>query len=421
MCPDVSEGVLECIVQVEEARMSGSGTAHPASLLLVLQSTALGGMESHCVDITREFSRRGSAVTVVLPDFPRAEELRERFGEAGANRVFTVGTDARNGRLRQLVGLIRYIRILRSASPSVVHLHTGGATGGFAVVAISRALSRAATLLTEHDIPREKQHIGDRLSRRMVDRLAHGVIAVSRRNAGLREERAGAPDSFFAVYNGISLPEVTAENRAAGRTEVRERYGIAADAIVLGSVVRLAAGKGMDTLLEAYARTIRPPGTRLLVVGVGPLQSALEVQAHALGIEGEVTWAGHQSRPLPYFQAMDAFCLAVPAGSMSIALLEAMANGLPSVITFGGPDEAIISEQTGLTARPNDAEHVASQLQRLIDNEPLRMRLGTAAAAHVQEHYSAARLADDLVRVYQGHRHSLPDDLLARRPSPSLR
>jgi glycosyltransferase involved in cell wall biosynthesis len=139
----------------------------------------------------------------------------------------------------------------------------------------------------------------------------------------------------------------------------------------------------------------------LLLVGDGPLGPSLEEQARQLGISDDVLMPGYFENALPFLHAMDVFVLAVPAGSMSIALLEAMSQGLPSVITFCGPEEAVIPEETGLCAPPSNPAGLAVSLARLVADECLRVRLGRAASAHVRRHFSIARVADDLMDVYQ--------------------
>jgi glycosyltransferase involved in cell wall biosynthesis len=97
---------------------------------------------------------------------------------------------------------------------------------------------------------------------------------------------------------------------------------------------------------------------------------------------------------------MDVFVLAVPAGSMSIALLEAMARGVASIITFPGPEEPVIDEQTGLTAPPADPRGLAGVIRRAVLDPDLRARLGASGAAHVRQSFSLRRVADDLLDVY---------------------
>jgi glycosyltransferase involved in cell wall biosynthesis len=109
---------------------------------------------------------------------------------------------------------------------------------------------------------------------------------------------------------------------------------------------------------------------------------------------------GHRSDPQPFLEAMDIFVLAVPEGSMSIALLEAMAQQLAPVITFCGPEEAVLPEETGLAAPPNDPEGLARVLLRGTRDAALRARLASAAAAHVRTHFSVQRVADDMLEVY---------------------
>ena len=132
------------------------------------------------------------------------------------------------------------------------------------------------------------------------------------------------------------------------------------------------------------------------------------------GDRSEDPFAGHQRQPIRYLDAMDAFVLAVPAGSMSIALLEAMAHGLPSVITFCGPEEAVVDGDTGLCAPPEDPDGLALALRSLTQDPDLRLRLGRNGAAYVRARFSSERVADDLLAVYNlRNTGSIPSQLIA--------
>jgi glycosyltransferase involved in cell wall biosynthesis len=86
---------------------------------------------------------------------------------------------------------------------------------------------------------------------------------------------------------------------------------------------------------------------------------------------------------------------------MSIALLEAMARGLPPVITFCGPEEAVIPEETGLCAPPNNPAGLAAALTRLVAEPVLRSRLAASAAEHASRHFSIGRVTDDYLELYR--------------------
>jgi glycosyltransferase involved in cell wall biosynthesis len=317
--------------------------------------------------------------------------------------VLRCTTDARRGRARQLAGLSRFALAIARFRPDAVHVHTGGATGGLAPVAMARALTRATVGITEHDVPAARPSRKQAVARALLDRACHLVIAVSRRNAALRQARIPVRSKHFAVVlNGVPVPAACPRAPA-----VRAELGLGADDTVIGTLVRLAPGKGLETLLRAFALVRATSGRgrcRLLIVGDGPLRVDLERLAVELGVGRDVVFAGHQELPLPYLLAMDVFCLPVPAGSMSIALLEAMAAGLPPVITFGGPEEAVIDGRTGLVAPPSDPAALAAALGRLVDDAALREKLGHAARCHVEVNYSTARVADDLLDAFASAR-----------------
>ena len=374
------------------------------SVVLILQSTAAGGMETHVVDLAAEYRERGLRTVVIVPGGEAFDGVAARVASAGAT-LERLTTEARNGRVAQLRAWWRLVRLLRGARADVVHLHTGGATGGLGVTATARLFTNATIAITEHDVPAEHPGRPQRLARLALDRSAHLVIAVSRRNARIRRQRLGVRSrNFAAVLNGVPVPEDDRCQRSSNRTAIRAGTAIPDDAVVLGSLVRLAEGKGLDTLLRAFAIVRGAASCKLLLVGDGPLRLELEVLARELGISGDVLFAGNQSQPLPYLHAMDAFVLPVPAGSMSIALLEAMAAGLPPVITFCGPEEAVIPGETGLGASPNDPAALAEALRALVTNPGLRAELGAAAAAHVARNFSTRRVADDLLEAYRDAR-----------------
>lgn len=373
-------------------------------VLFVLQSVSLGGMETVARHIAVEIARRGADVRIVLPADAQFDGLAAGCTADGL-RVARLTTDARDGFHRLPARLARFAALVRGWRPNVVHLQTGGATGGLGVLMIARLFGVRAVVATEHDVPPPRPGANLRISALLRDRIRHTLIAVSRRNASLRTERLPlTPNRFAAVLNGIPIAEHEPERRDAARRAVRATLGVADETVLLGSIVRLAEGKGLHDLLPAFALIDATPAPALVLVGDGPLRAQLEGLADELGVRSRVLFAGFQRDPAPYLDAIDVFVLAVPAGTGSIALLEAMAAGVAPVITFCGPEEAVIHEETGLCAPPNDPAGLAQMLRRLVVDAPLRARLATAAAEHVRRHFSIRRVVDDHLDIYAAAR-----------------
>lgn len=385
--------------------------------LIIVQSTAIGGMERNCAEVVAELARRGTAVMAVVPPGPEFDPVADAL-RPNSVEVLRVLTDARDGRVTQMLGLARLARTAHAFSPDVVHLNVGGATGGLAPVLMARLATRAVVVVTEHDVPPAGMNTWQRMKRGLMDRTLHALIAVSRLNAKGRLKNLGAPTGKFAVVlNGVCLPALTPGETAANRDRVRSRLGLLADETVIGSVVRLVPNKGLTTLLRAFALVTAQHEARLLLVGGGPMEAELRDLALDLGIQDRVLIVGHQSDALSYVDAMDMFVLPVPVGSGSIALIEAMARGCAPVITFGEGEEAVVHERTGLWSPPEDHEALAAAMLRLCTDPALRERLGAEAIRHVSRHYAIRRNTDDLVDIYVGARAgSIPSGLRATDP-----
>ena len=385
--------------------------------LIIVQSTAIGGMERNSAEVVAELARRGTAVMAVVPPDPEFDPVAAAMRSSSVE-VVRVLTDARDGRIAQLLGLARLARSARAFSPDVVHLNVGGATGGLAPVLMARLATRAVVVVTEHDVPPAGLSPWQRLKRGLMDRTLHALVAISRLNAKGRFKNLGAPTAKFAVVlNGVNLPILTPRESAANRASVRSQLGLSADETVIGSVVRLVPNKGLTTLLQAVALVTAQHEARLLLVGGGPMEAELRDLALDLGIQDRVLMVGHQADASRYVDAMDMFVLPVPVGSGSIALIEAMARGRAPVITFGDGEEAVIHERTGLWSPSENHEALAAAMLRLCADRALRERLGAEAARHVSRHYSIRRNTDDLVDIYLGARRgSIPSGLSATDP-----
>ena len=149
------------------------------------------------------------------------------------------------------------------------------------------------------------------------------------------------------------------------------------------AVARLVPQKGLDLLIRAFAslhESVRS-GWRIVLVGDGPERDALEVLAQQQGIREQVVFEGFQPDPLRYMQRASIFTLPSRFEGMPNALLEAMAAGLPSVVSDAspGPLEMVCDGRQGLVVPNDDVEALADALQQLMRDQSLRERMGMEA------------------------------------------
>ena len=207
------------------------------------------------------------------------------------------------------------------------------------------------------------------------------------------------PAKIRVVANGV---DVAAIDAARPGEEVRRELGLPEGAPVIGLVGRLDHwGKGHKELFEAMASLRERHPVHALIVGGGRRMEEVRQSAESLGLAGAVHFLGPRPDVPDLLNAMDIFVLPSYSEGVSLALLEAMAAGLPVVATaVGGLPEVVTDGETGLLIPPRDAGALAGALARLLTDPALARRLGANARAHVREHYSLDRLGREINEIY---------------------
>jgi len=170
------------------------------------------------------------------------------------------------------------------------------------------------------------------------------------------------------------------------RSEVRKELGISQKATIIIANSRLSKVKGLNYLLASLPRlhagtnstTNTATDIITLLISDGPEAVALKQQAKELGLASRVRFLGFRTDVADLLCASDIFVLPSLSEGLPLSLLEGMATGKPCVVTdIGLP---IADGKTGLVVPPADVGALASALQRLIDDKPLRKRLGGQAS-----------------------------------------
>jgi len=230
-------------------------------------------------------------------------------------------------------------------------------------------------------------------------RTADAFVAISERIRNELVEAGYPPERIYLIPNGVELPQ-----RCAGdgpeRSEVRAEYGLGPDRPLVLFLGRLSPEKGLEVLLDAWTRVKRDvPAAALLIVGSGPAAKRLKRRAAELS---DVLFAGQRPDPERFLLAADLFVLPSLEEGLSIALLEAMAYGLPVVATdIAGNREVIEPGRHGLLVRPGRPEALAEAIAVQLKARTIAAGMARAARERVAAEYSIERMAERHVLLFE--------------------
>jgi len=229
---------------------------------------------------------------------------------------------------------------------------------------------------------------------------AQRILAISRFVKKSVLDSCVPPDLVEMVYEGVEVPSpVTAEVRQ----QARQRWGVSEHETLFGCVAYLLPEKGQEFVVRALA-TLRAkfPGARLLFAGDGPCRAKLEDLVREYGLREAVVFAGFVENIREVYGALDAFVFPSLAEPLGTSLLAAMAWGLPVVaVASGGVPEYVADGETGLLVAQPDANLFFAGMLRLLSEPELAKRLGAAARAAIQKHFTADHMVENTIRVYE--------------------
>jgi glycosyltransferase involved in cell wall biosynthesis len=231
-------------------------------------------------------------------------------------------------------------------------------------------------------------------------RFCHKAVGVSTPVAESMRRIFVPASRIEVISNGIDCSRF---HRCEPDMKLRAALGIRPDVRIIGSVGRLDTVKGNELLLDA-ARMMahRATNTAYLIVGEGVERLNLEERARKLGLSDQVFFAGYQSDVRPYLSLLDIFVLPSRREGTPMALLEAMAMGKVVVATrVGGVPDIVTSGVNGVVLVHRTASALSEALLRLLSDASMCERFANAARAHVEDRFSARRMAERYEAVYR--------------------
>jgi glycosyltransferase involved in cell wall biosynthesis len=337
-----------------------------------MASGALGGGADHLVGLLPALVARGwECRAAVGEDGPLPERL-EAVG-IGTDRVRLMTRRA------DLHAPSRIAAAVASIRPDLVHLH-GTRAAFFGSLARLGRRRMPPLVYTAHGLSFRKPlgpagRLTFGLAEAIACRAAAHVISVSRRDLDdLVDMRLVRAEHASHVANGVDVSRFSGGDRSAAR----RRLGFDDGIYLVGTVSRLVPQKAVADLVEALDAC---PSAHLVIVGDGPERAALERRAARLG--ERVRFLGARQDVPDILPALDVFALSSRWEGEPIALLEALAAGLPCVATETAGAREILSSGTGVLTPIGDCRALGTALDRLARDAARRRAMGEAGRRRV--------------------------------------
>lgn len=353
-----------------------------------------GGIEQTVERIAREQVRLGHDVTVLVSASGGRRTFEERLGGVRVVRVAEWARALSSPICPAFPGALAKLRA------DLWHLHFPNPLGEVSW----RLVSPPGALLVSYyaDIFRQRALLP------LYGPFVHGLLRRADRVHVISPRALERTQSLVFAHRekarcvplGIDVdPLLVLDRQGAAASALRARYG---DPFVL-FVGRLRAYKGLDVLLDAMPHV----PARLVIVGDGPMQEALERQAAALALGEKVVFAGSVSdedlRAHLAAAAIGVLPSTQPSEAFGLAMVEYLAAGLPAVCTELGTGTTYVNApgETGLAVPPGDPGALAAALSTLVADSGLRMRFGAAGRHRVQERFTTRAMMSGLEALYE--------------------
>ena len=356
-----------------------------------------GGVETHLLALLRKLPTDGFSFVIISP-------VSKRFREASQSLGARVHPFAHWSAFNPFA-LFELTSVLKREAVDIVHAQSPIAAAPGRLAAWMLGLPAVVTVhlpVTRYHGTRQTLrarsgrwiyvNLDRLLNHAMTDRLVY--VAQRVRDESVASGLSPAERSIV-IPNGINLEEF---QQGVDRDSLRRSFNLPQGARVITFIGRLDEQKGLDLLLEATAGV---EAVEVWLVGDGPVRAELQRLATKLGIDDRVKFWGYQAQIERYLYASDIFVLPSRYEGMPVVLLEALAAGIPCVVSRVGDNDLVVEDgKHGLVVPPNDATALAKALNLLLLS-PEMYRQMSEAAVRRSEDFGDDRMARRYSEVYR--------------------
>lgn len=362
------------------------------TILHIIDTTGPGGAETVFIDLATMLPKgKYRPVVVIRGKGWVYEELCRR----GVESTLLDAKGSFNWRY-----LLKLCQLIRREQVDLIQSHLLGSNVYSSLAGLMTRTPVVATFHGAVDIGEKERLKGLKFG--AMNMGADCVVAVS---DSLRSDIIGRTPirayKIQVVYNGIK----TSDFQLARSDSLRQRFGWGKDEIIVGSLGNIRSAKGYDILLQAASQLKKKSSPwRFLIAGQGKagLYDRLLSQRAELGLEETVHFLGFNDDPPGFLSNLDLFLLSSTSEGFSIATIQAMASGLPVIVTrSGGPEEIVTHGETGWMIEAGNPTAIVAALEKLAADPALGHQLANAGKTHALANFDIEAMLAAYERIYK--------------------
>ncbi len=374
-------------------------------VLYALNSGLPGGMEQHVLDLVVGMVEADYEVFVWCNEGP----VLEWYKKAGAN----VTNQKINFDVDPLY-IFKLAEFLRDQQINIIHAHELKAVTNSLLAArlagTKVKVTHTHTPISEWQIPKLKKQANVFGYSKLINALSDCEIALTESRKRVKTEEGINPEKLAIIHNGINTKkfELLDYEKQQARKEILAKYGIKEDSFIFGNVSRLTEEKGHEILIRAYAKSLeykelKGESTHLLIAGGGKLEMHLKKVAEEMGILENVTITGRfeENDLVKLYASFDVFVFPTLAEGFGVVLAEAMASGLPVIVSNLEVLEEVGGSAVFAYFELGDAYNLAEKMLSAFIKRSSFENISESARERIRSHFSMSKFVNNYKSLYE--------------------
>lgn len=352
----------------------------------------VGGAETMMFRLSEQLVKSGVDVTV----FHFGNQfLAQMCEQAGIKHQQVVGRSQYCSIFKVHLFALRFARLLKQQQFKVLHTHLYGPVSGLFIATRLLGIRHVATL---HDVYLVQERIGRGLLLSLASKLGVRLVSVSQDMAQFYRNYMPFKSNIVNIYNGIDVSpslKLNQQNKVNDKSKTEQP-------LVLITVGRLVPLKRMRQLVENLASFLVGCHLELWLVGDGPERSAIEATVSQFNLGQKVKLLGQRDNVEELLSQADIFLLNSNTEGLSCSIIEAMAAGLPCIVSdVGGNRELVIDGENGFLYPVDNSNLLIQRLSQIISDNDLRAKMSSNSHQKALEQFTVQVMATNYKNIYQ--------------------